>query len=102
MKSFYWLIISFPIFGMELEKKDHTGEVILADLSHPSPRSASSHHHHLAITIDRDTPPQTPRPDIPPNRLKYQLAVVSGVTAVISAGLTALVTILSVRKDCPH
>lgn len=60
-------------------------------------------HHHLSITIDRDTPldtPIAPEPEIPPNRLKYKLALIGALSALISAGLTVTVTILS-SKSCP-
>lgn len=64
---------------------------------------SNSLHHHLSITIDRDTPPDTPvgpEPEMPPNRLKYKLAIIAAVSALISAGLTVTVTILT-SKSCP-
>lgn len=78
--------------GKQPENKDD-------DLTMTTPRSSNSHHH-MVITIDRDSPEPQPTEDIQPNRLKYKLALVTGITAVVTAGITATVTILTTRKQC--
>ncbi len=86
-----------PVTGTDTLDRElhHSNEGDIASYSN-SPR-----HHHLSITIDRDSPVQETLPDISPNRLRYKLAIVSAVTALISAGLTATVTILTFRGNCP-
>lgn len=66
-----------------------------------TPGAPKSHHRHLAITIDRDSPIQPivlQQPDIGPNRLKLKLAVVGCVSAVLGAGISATVSLLA--KKC--
>jgi len=85
------LFLGVTLYGMEQEPIKE------------SPRSIESgqsvNHHHLSITIDRDSPIHEPEPELTPNRLRYKLAIVSAVTAIITAGITATVTILT-KKSC--
>jgi|SRR4029077_15843567 len=64
-------------------------------------RQHVSPHHHLSIIIDRDTS-ATSQVDveISSSRMKYKLALVAAISTLISAALTATVTVFT-TKSCP-
>jgi len=88
------LLITAPLFCAEQKET--------SPLIRPAtPGAPKSHHRHLAITIDRDSPIQPmvlQQPDIGPNRLKLKLAIVGAVSAILGAGISATVSLLS--KKC--
>jgi hypothetical protein len=90
------MLITAPLFCAE-QKTPETSTLIRP----ATPGAPKSHHRHLAITIDRDSPIQPmvlQQPDIGPNRLKLKIAVVGCVSALVGAGISATVSLLS--KKC--